>query len=129
MFLNKPSGVDGSKTWKVFTFFFQEFWSSDYLFSVPSQPGENRGECFAEFESRLVKTREALEDFHLLENSYKLCRGFQQAMKAGTTCFISFIKLLFSLLTKTKTIYEARTVNSHNSETVKPHCSRHFRAS
>ena len=41
-------------------------------------------------------------------------------MKARRTRFISFIKL-FSLLTKRKTIYEARIVNSHNSETVKPH--------
>ena len=42
-------------------------------------------------------------------------------MEAQATCFISFIKL-FSLLTKRKTIYEAHTGNSHNSETVKPHC-------
>ena len=27
--------------------------------------------------------------FHLLENSHKLCRGFHQAMKAQRTCFIS----------------------------------------
>ena len=39
-------------------------------------------------------------------------------IEARTTCFISFIKLLFSVLTKRKTMYEARTVNSHNSETV-----------
>ena len=39
-------------------------------------------------------------------------------MEARKTCFISFIKLLFSLLTKRKTIYEARIVNSHNSETI-----------
>ena len=52
----------------------------------------------------------------LLENSHKLCRGFQQAMGARKTCFISFIKLLFSLLTKRKTMYEARTVKSQNSE-------------
>ena len=82
-----------------------------------------------EFESRSVKTRDAVEGFHLLENSHKLCRGFQHAMEARTTCFISFIKLLFSLLTKKKMVYEARTVNSHNSEIGKPHCSRHFRAS
>ena len=98
------------------------------MFSVPSQPGGNRGER-GEFESRSMKTRDAVENFHLLENSYKLCRGFQQAMEARTICFISFIKLLFSFLTKRKTVYEARTVNSHNSETVKPQCSRHFRAS
>ena len=99
------------------------------MFFVPSLPGENRGERLGEFESRSVKTRDAVEDFHLLENFHKLCRGFQQAMEARATCFIYFIKLLFSLLIKRKTIYEARTVNSHNSETVEPHCSRHFRAS
>ena len=70
------------------------------------------------FESRSVKTRDVVEGFHLLENSHKLCRGFQQAMEARTACFIYFIKLLFSVLTKRKTIYEVRTVNSHNSETV-----------
>ena len=91
------------------------------MFSVPSQPGENRGERLGEFESRSVKARDAVEGFHLLENSHKVCRGFQQAMDARTTCFISFIKL-FLLLRKRKTIYEVRTVNSHNSETVKPHC-------
>ena len=50
-------------------------------------------------------------------------------MEARTSCFISFIKLLFSLLTKRKMIHEARTVNSYNSQAVKPHCSRHFRVS
>ena len=99
------------------------------MFSVPSYPGENRGERLGESESRSVKTRDTIEGFHLLENSRKLCRGFQQAMEARTTCFISFIKLLFSVLTKRKTIYEERAVNSHISETFKLHCSRHFHAS
>ena len=40
------------------------------MLSVPSQPGENRGERLGEFESRSVKTRYAVEGFHLLENSY-----------------------------------------------------------
>ena len=48
----------------------------------------------------------------------KLCRSFQQAMKARKTCFISSIKLLFSVLTKTKTINEVHIINSHSSETV-----------
>ena len=99
------------------------------MFYVPSQPGENRSERLGEFESSPVKSRDAVEGFYLLENSYKLCRGFHQAMEARTTCFIFFIKLIFSMLTKRRTIYEARIVNSHNSETVKPHCSRHFCAS
>ena len=30
------------------------------MFSVPSQPGENRGERLGEFESRSVKTRDAV---------------------------------------------------------------------
>ena len=82
------------------------------------KPGESRGKRMGEFESRSMKTQDAVQGFHLLENSHKLCRGFHQAMEARTTCFISFIKLLFSVLTKRKTIYEDRTVHSHNSETV-----------
>ena len=39
-------------------------------------------------------------------------------MEARKTCFIPFTKLLFSVLTKRKTIHEARTVNSQNLETV-----------
>ena len=82
-----------------------------------------------EFESRSVKIRDPVEGFQLLENSHKLCRGFQEAMEARIAGFVSFIKLLFSLLTKRKTDYEVLTVNSHSSETVKFHCSRHFRVS
>ena len=63
------------------------------MFSVPSQPGENHGKPLGEFESRSVKTRDAVEDFHLLENSHKLCQGFHKVMEARKTCFISFIKL------------------------------------
>ena len=87
-------------------------------FSVPSQPGENRGEHLGEFESRSVKTRDAVEGFHLLENSHKHCRGFQQAMKERTTCFISVVKL-FSLLTKRKTIY-CKFSQLGNSQTISP---------
>ena len=76
------------------------------MFSTPSLPDENRGERLGEFESRSVKTRDAVEGFHLLDISHKLCRGFHQIMNARRTCFISFIKLLF-YLTKRKTIYEA----------------------
>ena len=36
--------------------------------------GENRGERLGEFESRSVKTQEAVKGFHLPENSHKLCR-------------------------------------------------------
>ena len=83
---------------------------------------------FGEFESKSVKTRDTVEGLHLLENFHKLCRGFQQAMEAWSTCFFN-TWLLFSLLTKRKRIYEVCTVNSHNSGTLKPHCSRHFHAS
>ena len=62
------------------------------MFSVPSLPGKNRGEHLEEFESRSVKTREAFESFHLLDNSHKLCRGFHHAMKVRKTGFISFIQ-------------------------------------
>ena len=71
-----------------------------------------------EFKSRSVKIRDAVEVFHLPENSHKLCQDFQQAMESQTTCFFSFIKSLFLVLTKRNKIYEACNVNSHNSETV-----------
>ena len=47
-----------------------------------------------------MKTGDAVKGFHMLENSHKLCQGSHQAVKARLTCFISFIKLLFSVLTK-----------------------------
>ena len=56
-----------------------------------------RGEHLGEFEScRSVKSRDA--GFH------KHCRGFQQAMEARTTCFISFsfIKFFFIIVNKEK---------------------------
>ena len=74
-----------------------------------------------EFESRSVKIRDGVEGFHLLDNSHKLCRGFHQAMKERRTYFISFIKLIFSVLTKVQSVYAYfnffhETVNSHNLE-------------
>ena len=106
------------------------------MLSVPSQTGENRGEHLGEFESSSVKTRDAVEGFHLLENSHKLCRGFHQAMKARITCLISFRKLLFSVLTERKTIYKAHMYTSISFMKLlttwrqsQPYCSRNFRAS
>ena len=73
--------------------------------------------------------------------SHKLCRGFDQTMKARITCFMfSFIKLLFSVLTKRiKDDYDARmsiyfnffhqTVNSHNLEIANHIATSFFRAS
>ena len=60
------------------------------MFSVPS---ENRGECLGEFESRSVKTRDAVDGFYLFKNCHKLCRGFHQAMKARRISFVHFIEL------------------------------------
>ena len=54
---------------------------------------------------------------------------FNRLWRYGQHVIISFIKLYLSLLTKRKTINEACTVNSHNSDTVKWHCSRHLHAS
>ena len=72
---------------------------------------------------RTVKTQDAVEDFHLLENSHK---GFQQAMKARRICFISFIILIniFRLNKDKDDIQRAyvyffhETANSHNLETI-----------
>ena len=94
-----------------------------------SLSGENQGEHLGELESRTVKTRDAVEVFTCSRILTNFAEVFQQAMEAWTTYFVSCIKLLFSLLTKRKTIYKVHTVNSFNSETVKPHCSHHFRAS
>ena len=77
------------------------------IFSVPSKAGENRGKRLGEFESRAVKIRDEVESSHLLENFHKLCGGFHQAKKARRlACFIWFIEILFSVLTKRKTIFE-----------------------
>ena len=73
--------------------------------------------CFPCLHS-LVKTEANDWEISRADQWGHLLEGFQQAMEIRTTCFSSFIKLLFSVLTKRKTIYEACTVNSHNSETV-----------
>ena len=83
--------------------------------------GENRGEGLGLFESRSVKVRDAVEGFHLIANSHKLCRGFHQDMKARRTCLDSFIEL-FSVLRKRKRVciyfnVFCETVNSHSLET------------
>ena len=69
-----------------------------------------------------MKTLDAVDGFHLLENSHKLCRGFHQAMKARKTCFISLIKLLFFDDIQSAYVYFNffhETLNSHNLETVR----------
>ena len=83
--------------------------------------GENRGEGLGLFESRSVKVRDAVEGFHLIANSHKLCRGFHQDMKARRTCLDSFIEL-FSVLRKRKRVciyfnVFCETVNSRSCET------------
>ena len=83
-----------------------------------------------------MKTQDAVESFHMLENSHKVGRGVHQAIKAWRKCIISFIKLLVSDLTKRKTIYEARFVYFYffhgtkllQLEDSQPYCSRRFRA-
>ena len=69
---------------------------------------ENRGERLGEFESRSMKIREAVKGFTCSRILTNVRLSFHQAMKALITCFISLIKLLFSVLRKRKTIYEAR---------------------
>ena len=68
-------------------------------------------------------------DHFLLEKSHKRFGGFHKAMKARRTYFISFIKFLFSALTKSKTIYEARiyTLISFIKCKFSPYCSKNFR--
>ena len=58
--------------------------------------------------------RKLIKHVSVLENSHKPYRGFQQAVEAWTTCFISYyvLHVLFSVLTKRKMIYKELTVNS-----------------
>ena len=65
------------------------------------------------------KIREQISENPRRSRGFSPAREFSQALlrfstdkKEQKTCFISLIKLIFSLLTKRKTIYEARTVNS-----------------
>ena len=60
-----------------------------------------------EFESRSVKTRDVVEGFYLLENSYKLGRVFLPGYDGTENMFYFFYKTIFRL-TMRKTIYEAR---------------------
>ena len=86
------------------------------MFFVPSKPGENRGERLGELESR-SPAREFSQTLPRFSTGY-----------GGTVnMFYFFYKIIIFI--KGKTIYKARTVNSRNSEKVKQHCSRHFRAS
>ena len=73
-----------------------------------------------------MKTGDAVEGFHLLENSHKLCQGFQQAMEARITCSDFFYKMIIFSVNKEKDDIQTHTVNSYNSETVKPHCSQSY---
>ena len=87
------------------------------MFSVHLIPGKKRKkprQMFGKIREQIKENQRRSRD-----------RSFQQAMEAQTTCFISFIKLLFSLLTKRKTIYKARmyffnfcyeTLNCYNME-------------
>ena len=64
------------------------------MLSVPLLSGENRGERLVGFESRSVKTQDAVEgfQFHMLENFHKLCQGFHQAIEAWRICLVLFTR-------------------------------------
>ena len=71
------------------------------MFSVPSKPGENRGEILGEFESRSVKTRETVEGFHLLENSQTLPR-LSTGYVGTDNMFYFFYKIIISVVNEEK---------------------------
>ena len=78
---------------------------------MPStHPSENRDECLGEFESRSVS-----ENPIETQSKVLTAREFLQTLPRF---FFLFYKVLFSTLTKKKTIHEAHTVyetvNSHN---------------
>ena len=79
------------------------------MFSVPScSPVKTEANDWEIWEQLSENLRCSREFSPAREFSQSLPR-FTQAMKAQTTCFISFIKSLFSVLTKRKTICEAVT--------------------
>ena len=50
---------------------------------------------FGIIQKQISKIRDAvLKEFHLLEKSHKICRGFHQPMKARRTCFLYKIIIL-----------------------------------
>ena len=65
-----------------------------------------------------MKIRDAVEGFTCEKILTKFSQTRFSTGYGGKDMFYSFIKLSFSLLTKRKTIYETRIVNSHNSKTV-----------
>ena len=86
------------------------------MFSVPTKPGEYRGERLGEFESRSVKARDTVQGFYLLEIS----PGYE-----GTdNMFYLFYKFI-SYVNKEKDFIRSayvylnffhETLNSHNLE-------------
>ena len=72
------------------------------MFSVPSYPGENRGERLGEFERpsrRFSPAREFLQTLRRFSPGYK---GTENMF------YFFYIIIIFHLTAKTKTIYEAR---------------------
>ena len=68
---------------------------------MPSQPGENRGEHLGEFESRSVKTRDAVEGFHMLEFSQTLPR-FSRGYRGTDNMFYFFSEIIIFIVNKEK---------------------------
>ena len=67
--------------------------------------GETRGERLVEFESKSVKTRDAVD-------SSKLCLDFHQVMKARRTWFINFFHKIIIFRPK-KQKNDFRSVNEY----------------
>ena len=100
------------------------------MFSVLSLHSENRGERLGKFESRSVVSpaRKFSQTFLRFSPGYE-----------GTDYMFCFLyNIIIFRLNKEKDFIQSvyvylnffhETFNSHNLETAKPHCSRHFRAS
>ena len=84
------------------------------------------------------RTEEQISENPRCSRGFSPAREFLQTLwrftgYGGTdNMFYFFYKIIIFSVDKEKddkNYTTARTVNSHNSETVKPHCSRHFRSS
>ena len=68
---------------------------------MPSQPGDNQGERLGELESRLVKTQDTVESFHMLDltltNFAKVSTGY-----GGTDNILYFFYKIIFIVNKEK---------------------------
>ena len=60
------------------------------------------GERLVEFESKSVKTRDAVKGFHLLKYSHKLSQGFHKAMKEREYVLFLLYKIIIFCFNKDK---------------------------